>query len=154
VVQLDIFGRPTNTTHPSSSTVVRHFGYKYKVGREGNLTLLYPTQEMMENILSGTSTLPRTPQPHVINYTLTVYWYLNSSIVYKDAFNLTKRGYNVDKVAIADVTFVLHNTSPQRRRPSTASTLRSGTARHPQQDFDDSLRRKMGRLQIQSRERR
>jgi hypothetical protein len=107
VVQLDIFGRPTNTTHPSSSTVVRHFGYKYKVGREGNLTLLYPTQEMMENILSGTSTLPRTPQPHVINYTLTVYWYLNSSIVYKDAFNLTKRGYNVDKVAIADVTFVL-----------------------------------------------
>jgi hypothetical protein len=107
VVQLDIFGRPTNTTHPSSSTVVRHFGYKYKVGREGNLTLLYPTQEMMENILSGTSTLPRTPQPHVINYTLTVYWYFNSSIVYKDAFNLTKRGYNVDKVAIADVTFVL-----------------------------------------------
>jgi hypothetical protein len=107
VVQLDIFGRPTNTTHPSSSTVVRHFGYKYKVGREGNLTLLYPTQEMMENILSGNSTLPRTPQPHVINYTLTVYWYLNSSIVYKDAFNLTKRGYNVEKVAIADVTFVL-----------------------------------------------
>jgi len=38
---------------------------------------------------------------------LTVFWYLNSSIVYKDAFNLTKRGYSVDKVAIADVTFVL-----------------------------------------------
>jgi hypothetical protein len=115
VVQLDIFGRPTNTTHPSSSTVVRHFGYKYKVGREGNLTLLYPTQEMMENILSGNSTLPRTPQPHVINYTLTVYWYLNSSIVYKDAFNLTKRGYNVEKVAIADVTFVLAISADKER---------------------------------------
>jgi hypothetical protein len=101
VVQLDIFGRATNTTPPTLA--VRHFGYKYKVGREGNLTLLYPTQEMMENILS----FPTTTQPHVVNYTLTVYWYLNSSIVYKDAFNLTKRGYNVEKVAIADVTFVL-----------------------------------------------
>jgi hypothetical protein len=101
VVQLDIFGRATNTTPPTLA--VRHFGYKYKVGREGNLTLLYPTQEMMENILS----FPTTTQPHVVNYTLTVYWYLNSSIVYKDAFNLTKRGYNLEKVAIADVTFVL-----------------------------------------------
>jgi hypothetical protein len=109
VVQLDIFGRPTNTTNPSSSTVKRHFGYKYKVGNKGNLTLLYPTQKMMENILSG------TPQPHVVNYTLTVYWYLNSSIVYKDAFNLTKRGYNVDKVAIADVTFVLAISADRER---------------------------------------
>jgi hypothetical protein len=56
----------------------------------------------MENILSTTTTMT-----YVVNYTLTVYWYLNSSIVYKDAFNLTKRGYNVEKVAIADVTFVL-----------------------------------------------
>jgi hypothetical protein len=101
VVQLDIFGRATNTTPPTLA--VRHFGYKYKVGSEGNLTLLYPTQEMMENILS----FPTTTRPHVVRYTLTVYWYLNSSIVYKDAFNLTKRGYNVEKVAIADVTFVL-----------------------------------------------
>jgi len=81
---------------------VRFAGYKYKTGRDGNLTLLFPTQEMMENILSTTTT-----RPYVVNYTLTVYWYLNSSIVYKDAFNLTKRGYNVEKVAIADVTFVL-----------------------------------------------
>jgi hypothetical protein len=101
VVQLDIFGRATSRTPPTLA--VRHFGYKYKVGREGNLTLLYPTQEMMENILS----FPTTTRPHVVNYTLTVYWYLNSSIVYKDAFNLTKRGYNVEKVAIANVTFVL-----------------------------------------------
>jgi hypothetical protein len=90
---------------------VRHFGYKYKVGREGNLTLLYPTQEMMENILS----FPTTTRPHVVNYTLTVYWYLNSSIVYKDAFNLTKRGYNVEKVAIADVTFVLAISADKER---------------------------------------
>jgi hypothetical protein len=109
VVQLDIFGRPTNTTNPSSPTVKRHFGYKYKVGNKGNLTLLYPTQKMMENILSG------TPQPHVVNYTLTVYWYLNSSIVYKDAFNLTKRGYNVEKVAIADATFVLAISADRER---------------------------------------
>ncbi|GBC70039.1 hypothetical protein HRbin01_01747 [archaeon HR01] len=88
VVQLDIYD-DTHTTAVSSVL--------YKTGRDGNLTLLYPTQEAMENIL-GTN---------VVNYTLTVYWYLNSSIVYKDAFNLTKRGYSVDKVAIADVTFVL-----------------------------------------------
>jgi hypothetical protein len=75
----------------------RFAGYKYKTGRDGNLTLLFPTQEAMENLLDAP----------VKNYTLTVYWYLNSSIVYKDAFNLTKRGYNVEKVAIADVTFVL-----------------------------------------------
>jgi hypothetical protein len=81
---------------------VRFAGYKYKTGRDGNLTLLFPTQEMMENILSTTTT-----RQYVVNYTLTVYWYLNSSIVYKDAFTLTKRGYNVEKVAIADVTFVL-----------------------------------------------
>jgi len=77
--------------------VERFAGYKYKTGRDGNLTLLFPTQEAMENYLDAP----------VKNYTLTVYWYLNSSIVYKDAFNLTKRGYNVEKVAIADVTFVL-----------------------------------------------
>jgi hypothetical protein len=100
VVQLDIHNR-TSTTALGG----RWAGYKYKVGREGNLTLLFPTQEMMENILSTTGGGPFGP--YVRNYTLTVYWYLNSSIVYKDAFNLTKRGYNVEKVAIADVTFVL-----------------------------------------------
>jgi hypothetical protein len=100
VVQLDIHNR-TSTTALGG----RWAGYKYKVGREGNLTLLFPTQEMMENILSTTGGSPFGP--YVRNYTLTVYWYLNSSIVYKDAFNLTKRGYNVEKVAIADVTFVL-----------------------------------------------
>jgi hypothetical protein len=100
VVQLDIHNR-TSTTALGG----RWAGYKYKVGREGNLTLLFPTQEMMENILSTTGGGPFGP--YVRNYTLTVYWYLNSSIVYKDAFNLTKRGYDVTKVAIADVTFVL-----------------------------------------------
>ncbi|BAJ50413.1 hypothetical protein CSUB_C0553 [Candidatus Caldarchaeum subterraneum] len=90
VVQLDVYYDDSGTVDRSSSVL-------YKTGRDGNLTLLYPTQEAMENIL-GTN---------VVNYTLTVYWYLNSSIVYKDAFNLTKRGYSVDKVAIADVTFVL-----------------------------------------------
>jgi hypothetical protein len=112
-----LFGPPYGTTIPSLTDLVptapppppapaeipvRFAGYKYKTGRDGNLTLLFPTQEMMENILSTTTT-----RPYVVNYTLTVYWYLNSSIVYKDAFNLTKRGYNVEKVAIADVTFVL-----------------------------------------------
>jgi hypothetical protein len=108
VVQLDIYARKTNTTDPAHPTDVgRHAGFKYKVGKDGNLTLLFPTQEMMENILSGTSTLSKQTRTHVVNYTLTVYWYLNSSIVYKDAFNLTKKGYEVKKVAIADVTFVL-----------------------------------------------
>jgi hypothetical protein len=115
-----LFGPPYGTTTPTLTDLVptapppppppapppeipvRFAGYKYKTGRDGNLTLLFPTQEMMENILSTTTT-----RPYVVNYTLTVYWYLNSSIVYKDAFNLTKRGYNVEKVAIADVTFVL-----------------------------------------------
>jgi hypothetical protein len=102
VVQLDIFVRRTNTTNPGDPIgVSRHTGLRYKVGRDGNLTLLFPTQEMLETLLSGSF------RPHVINYTVTVYWYLNSSIVYKDAFNLTKRGYKVEKVAIADVTFVL-----------------------------------------------
>ncbi len=90
VVQLDVYYDDSGTAERSSSVL-------YKTGANGNLTLLYPTQEAMENILGSS----------VVNYTLTVYWYLNSSIVYKDAFNLTKRGYSVDKVAIADVTFVL-----------------------------------------------
>jgi hypothetical protein len=89
---------PYQLPPPEVFAVVERFaGYKYKTGRDGNLTLLFPTQEAMENFLDAP----------VKNYTLTVYWYLNSSIVYKDAFNLTKRGYNVEKVAIADVTFVL-----------------------------------------------
>jgi hypothetical protein len=89
---------PYQLPPPEEFAVVERFaGYKYKTGRDGNLTLLFPTQEAMENFLDAP----------VKNYTLTVYWYLNSSIVYKDAFNLTKRGYNVEKVAIADVTFVL-----------------------------------------------
>jgi hypothetical protein len=83
-----------------STTTVRFASYRYKTGRDGNLTLLYPTQEAMANYLGVNVN-------DVKNYTLTVYWYLNSSIVYKDAFNLTKRGYNVEKVAIADVTFIL-----------------------------------------------
>ncbi|MEM4227960.1 MAG: hypothetical protein QW793_07285, partial [Candidatus Caldarchaeum sp.] len=94
VVELSIYTRTSNTD-PSG---VRYFSAVYKTGRDGNLTLLYPTQEMVENIVSPNA---------VKNFTLTVFWYLNSSIVYKDAFNLTKRGYSVDKVAIADVTFVL-----------------------------------------------
>jgi hypothetical protein len=89
---------PYQLPPPEVFAVAERFaGYKYKTGRDGNLTLLFPTQEAMENFLDAP----------VKNYTLTVYWYLNSSIVYKDAFNLTKRGYNVEKVAIADVTFVL-----------------------------------------------
>jgi hypothetical protein len=89
---------PYQLPPPEVFAVAERFaGYKYKTGRDGNLTLLFPTQEAMENFLGAP----------VKNYTLTVYWYLNSSIVYKDAFNLTKRGYNVEKVAIADVTFVL-----------------------------------------------
>ena len=72
------------------------FEYFYKTGRDGNLTLLYPTQEALENIYGAP-----------ITFRLDIHWYLNSSIVYWDYFNLTKRGYNVDKVAIADVTFVL-----------------------------------------------
>jgi hypothetical protein len=88
------------TTVTTTTEANRFAGYKYKTGRDGNLTLLFPTQEAMANYLGVNVN-------DVKNYTLTVYWYLNSSIVYKDAFNLTKRGYNVEKVAIADVTFVL-----------------------------------------------
>jgi hypothetical protein len=92
---------PYQLPPPEVFAVVERFaGYKYKTGRDGNLTLLFPTQEAMANYLG-------VHVNDVKNYTLTVYWYLNSSIVYKDAFNLTKRGYNVEKVAIADVTFVL-----------------------------------------------
>jgi hypothetical protein len=91
---------PPSPPPPIGADAIRVAGYKYKTGRDGNLTLLYPTQEAMANYLG-------VDADDVKNYTLTVYWYLNSSIVYKDAFNLTKRGYNVDKVAIADVTFVL-----------------------------------------------
>jgi hypothetical protein len=91
---------PPSPPPPISADAIRVAGYKYKTGRDGNLTLLYPTQEAMANYLG-------VDADDVKNYTLTVYWYLNSSIVYKDAFNLTKRGYDVTKVAIADVTFVL-----------------------------------------------
>ncbi len=41
-------------------------------------------------------------------FNITVYWYLNSSVVYEAYFNLTKMGWKVDKVAVADV--VLHHT--------------------------------------------
>ncbi|MEM2592505.1 MAG: hypothetical protein QXI60_07970, partial [Thermofilaceae archaeon] len=98
VVELSIFTRRSRTDPIGD----RAFSAVYKTGVDGNLTLLYPTQEMYENFTMRTS-----PNTHVRNYTLTVYWYLNSSIVYRDAFNLTKRGYAVDKVAVADVTFVL-----------------------------------------------
>ncbi|MCS7136726.1 MAG: hypothetical protein RMJ14_06450, partial [Nitrososphaerota archaeon] len=104
-VDLD-FLLPPPPPPAAGPTEVLVASYLYKTGREGNLTLLYPTQEAMENILGAP----------VINYTLTVYWYLNSSIVYKDAFLLTKRGYTVDKVAIADVTFVLA-VSADKDRP-------------------------------------
>ncbi|MCS7136720.1 MAG: hypothetical protein NZ931_06560, partial [Aigarchaeota archaeon] len=108
VVEMSIFTR-TLQTDPIGT---RRFSAVYKTGAAGNLTLLYPTQEMYENRtrreLSATV--------HVRNYTLTVYWYLNSSIVYKDAFNLTKRGYSADKTAVADITFVLA-ISADRERP-------------------------------------
>jgi hypothetical protein len=101
---------PYQLPPPEVFAVVERFaGYKYKTGRDGNLTLLFPTQEAMANYLGVNVN-------DVKNYTLTVYWYLNSSIVYKDAFNLTKRGYNVEKVAIADVTFVLA-ISANKERP-------------------------------------
>ncbi|MEM4305734.1 MAG: hypothetical protein QXD61_07145 [Candidatus Caldarchaeum sp.] len=95
-ISLDYLLPPTPPPPPPPPTTLVA-SYLYKTGRDGNLTLLFPTQEAMENILDAP----------VKNYTLTVYWYLNSSIVYKDAFNLTKRGYSVDKTAVADVTFVL-----------------------------------------------
>jgi hypothetical protein len=42
----------TTSTPPEVSTAtVRVAGYKYKTGRDGNLTLLFPTQEAMENYL-------------------------------------------------------------------------------------------------------
>ncbi|MEM0384741.1 MAG: carboxypeptidase-like regulatory domain-containing protein, partial [Candidatus Caldarchaeum sp.] len=97
VVDLSIFTRTSNTT----STATLDFSAVYKTGVNGNLTLLYPTQEFLEVKPIDSN------RPFVVNYTLTVFWYLNSSIVYKDAFNLTKRGYSVDRVGIADVTFVL-----------------------------------------------
>jgi hypothetical protein len=41
----------TSTPPEVSTTTVRVAGYKYKTGRDGNLTLLFPTQEAMENYL-------------------------------------------------------------------------------------------------------
>jgi hypothetical protein len=67
----------------------------------------------MENILSTTGGGPFGP--YVRNYTLTVYWYLNSSIVYKDAFNLTKRGYNVEKSRHSRRNIRPSNISQQRQ---------------------------------------
>jgi hypothetical protein len=99
---------PPSPPPPIGADAIRVAGYKYKTGRDGNLTLLYPTQEAMANYLGVNVN-------DVKNYTLTVYWYLNSSIVYKDAFLLTKRGYNVEKVAIADVTFVLAISADKER---------------------------------------
>jgi hypothetical protein len=97
---------PYQLPPPEVFAVVERFaGYKYKTGRDGNLTLLFPTQEAMENYLDAP----------VKNYTLTVYWYLNSSIVYKDAFNLTKRGYNVDQSRHSRRNIRPRNISRQRQ---------------------------------------
>jgi hypothetical protein len=113
----------TSTPPEVSTTTVRVAGYKYKTGRDGNLTLLYPTQEAMENFLDAP----------VKNYTLTVYWYLNSSIVYKDAFNLTKRGYNVDQSRHSRRNIRPSNISRQRQtsqRPLRQNMVVQRNRRH------------------------
>jgi len=94
------------TTVTTTPVANRFAGYKYKTGRDGNLTLLYPTELMLQNILDN----------NLVNLTMTVYWYQNSTIVYKDTVPLTKKGYWVTNVGIADVTFV-HAISADRNRP-------------------------------------
>jgi hypothetical protein len=114
----------TSTPPEVSTATVRVAGYKYKTGRDGNLTLLFPTQEAMENYLDAP----------VKNYTLTVYWYLNSSIVYKDAFNLTKRGYNVDQ----------SRHSRRNIRPRNISRQRQTSQRPLRREYGGSTYRRQG----------
>ncbi|MDJ0270726.1 MAG: carboxypeptidase-like regulatory domain-containing protein [Aigarchaeota archaeon] len=108
VVQLSIFH--DNQFGPGV-TATEFLRVRWKTGIEGNLTLLLPIAGMMNETLDTKG----VTAGGLINYTLTVFWYLNSGIVYKDAFNLTKRGYSVGNVAVADTTFVLAISADKER---------------------------------------
>jgi hypothetical protein len=60
----DLLPPPPPPPAPPVADAVRVAGYKYKTGRDGNLTLLFPTQEAMANYLG-------VDADDVKNYTLT-----------------------------------------------------------------------------------
>ncbi|MEM0204311.1 MAG: hypothetical protein QXM57_00810 [Nitrososphaerota archaeon] len=73
-----------------------------KVDAEGKAKVIAPTAGYLNY------TLKKYNNALLKTFNITVYWYLNSSVVYEAYFNLTKMGWKVDKVAVSDV--VLYHT--------------------------------------------
>ena len=73
-----------------------------KTDAEGKAEIIAPTAGYLNY------TLKANEMGMIKCFNITVYWYLNSSVVYTACFNLTKMGWKVDKVAVSDV--VLRHT--------------------------------------------
>ncbi len=73
-----------------------------KVDAEGKAKVIAPTAGYLNY------TLKKDGEGLFKTFNITVYWYLNSSVVYEAYFNLTKMGWKVDRVAVSDV--VLYHT--------------------------------------------
>ncbi|MCL7398225.1 MAG: carboxypeptidase-like regulatory domain-containing protein, partial [Thaumarchaeota archaeon] len=81
-----------------------------KTDAEGKAEIIAPTAGFLNYTLKKAS-------DGVIKYfNITVYWYLNSSVVYEAYFNLTKMGWKVDKVAVSDVV-LRHTVCSDWNRP-------------------------------------
>jgi len=81
-----------------------------KTDAEGKAEIIAPTAGFLNYTLKKANV-------GVIKYfNITVYWYLNSSVVYEAYFNLTKMGWKVDKVAVSDVV-LRHTVCSDWNRP-------------------------------------
>jgi len=91
---------------PTTSTTVGPFPvyaeWAGKVDAEGKAKVIAPTAGYLNY------TLKKDGEGLFKTFNITVYWYLNSSVVYEAYFNLTKMGWKVDRVAVSDV--VLYHT--------------------------------------------
>ncbi|MCL7399720.1 MAG: carboxypeptidase-like regulatory domain-containing protein, partial [Thaumarchaeota archaeon] len=81
-----------------------------KTDAEGKAEIIAPTAGFLNY------TLKKNGGSVIKYFNITVYWYLNSSVVYEAYFNLTKMGWKVDKVAVSDVV-LRHTVCSDWNRP-------------------------------------
>jgi hypothetical protein len=117
---------PPSPPPPIGADAIRVAGYKYKTGRDGNLTLLFPTQEAMANYLGVDAQRRKELHP-------------NRLLVPQQQHRLQRRlqpnkeRLQRRKVAIADVTFVLAISARQRQtsqRPLRQNMVVQRNRRH------------------------